>query len=421
MAKIPGGVPVAGFISPTDDKDEFPVTDPKYQKGGYRVCSSYAEMQAIPELRREEGMVVYVRADETNKNVGTTYRLKNNEFVKDEVDLSSLEGFITREEFDKTKSDLETTDRTNKEEIDTVLNDHNDRLSKLEEGGDLLIDEETMTKTEDGKLTVKTSSSSNRGVIKVDNKTVYVGEDDVLKAKEYKGDDTYIKANEDGTFTISESFKNLIDEILAKVDTVEPSPSPIGPATAYKLGLVKPDNNTIQVDPAGVISVKQLIEIATVLKAGIVKPDNNTIAIDSTGTIYLKDPIRKLVQLLDVNAGNIKNKIGYFLRVDSKGTGFELARMGDASNKSVEVDVDSETYVQVYDFNKHVNLSISAKMECKALDGNKLILKYQSNLGGEMEEEIDNTIDMWIPERYFKTKIYAKGKGKITIDILSLV
>lgn len=60
MAKIQGGVPVAGFMSPTDESDLYAVTDEKYNRGGYRTVNTIAERDAITDDRRKLGMLVYV-------------------------------------------------------------------------------------------------------------------------------------------------------------------------------------------------------------------------------------------------------------------------------------------------------------------------------------------------------------------------
>ena len=67
MASITGGIPFIGFISPTDEGDEYPVTNPKYGLGGLRTIgasSGPSGLTSIPQLRREEGMVVYVQDEQ---------------------------------------------------------------------------------------------------------------------------------------------------------------------------------------------------------------------------------------------------------------------------------------------------------------------------------------------------------------------
>ena len=75
MAKIEGGVPVAGFLCTTDGSDTYPVTVEEFHKGGYRTVENYTEMQNIPEERRKYGMWVFVKDE--NKD----YRLLENGFV----------------------------------------------------------------------------------------------------------------------------------------------------------------------------------------------------------------------------------------------------------------------------------------------------------------------------------------------------
>lgn len=65
MAPIPGGVRFTGFVSPSDSADDYPVIDPIYGKGGYREVSDLIERDAITNLRRRIGMMVYVQSDNT--------------------------------------------------------------------------------------------------------------------------------------------------------------------------------------------------------------------------------------------------------------------------------------------------------------------------------------------------------------------
>ena len=59
MAKINNTIPVTGIISPTDDRDTYPVTTEEYNRGGYRAVKTYDDMLNIPEERRKEGMKVF--------------------------------------------------------------------------------------------------------------------------------------------------------------------------------------------------------------------------------------------------------------------------------------------------------------------------------------------------------------------------
>lgn len=66
MAAIPGGVPIAGFISPTDSSDTYPVIDPLYGIDGYRSVSDHTIRNAIPDARRRFGMMVFTQNDSKN-------------------------------------------------------------------------------------------------------------------------------------------------------------------------------------------------------------------------------------------------------------------------------------------------------------------------------------------------------------------
>jgi hypothetical protein len=64
MALIAGSVRVGGFIAPTDSEDTYPVTNPTYGLGGLRTVNNLTARNSIPSARREEGMMVYVIADQ---------------------------------------------------------------------------------------------------------------------------------------------------------------------------------------------------------------------------------------------------------------------------------------------------------------------------------------------------------------------
>lgn len=60
MAKYIGGVPITGYISPTDTSDTFATHDSVLGRGGLREVANLAERDAIPGDRRRIGMLVYV-------------------------------------------------------------------------------------------------------------------------------------------------------------------------------------------------------------------------------------------------------------------------------------------------------------------------------------------------------------------------
>jgi len=64
-APIPGTLPISGMIAPLDAADKYPVTDDKYNKGGYRTVQTIAERDGIDGTMRKDGMLVYVIDDDT--------------------------------------------------------------------------------------------------------------------------------------------------------------------------------------------------------------------------------------------------------------------------------------------------------------------------------------------------------------------
>lgn len=71
MAVIPGAVPVAGFIGPTDDTDVYAVIDPIYGIDGLRSVADLTERNNITTQRRRHGMLVFVRSN------GNYYQLES--------------------------------------------------------------------------------------------------------------------------------------------------------------------------------------------------------------------------------------------------------------------------------------------------------------------------------------------------------
>lgn len=64
MAKYIGGVPITGYISPTDTSDTFATHDSVLGRGGLREVANIVERDAIPGDRRRIGMLVYVIIEE---------------------------------------------------------------------------------------------------------------------------------------------------------------------------------------------------------------------------------------------------------------------------------------------------------------------------------------------------------------------
>ncbi|MCK5788277.1 MAG: hypothetical protein KAH32_04735 [Chlamydiia bacterium] len=78
MAKIPGSVQVTGFFAPTDDKDTFGVSDPRWGIGGYSTWGQWSDITSIPPGRRRLGMLVFNQNITTLDPLNGIYKLINN-------------------------------------------------------------------------------------------------------------------------------------------------------------------------------------------------------------------------------------------------------------------------------------------------------------------------------------------------------
>ena len=63
MAKIPG-LNISAPVVPSQDTDAYPSHRAIYGYGGWREVATIADRDAIPSLRREAGMSVYVTAEQ---------------------------------------------------------------------------------------------------------------------------------------------------------------------------------------------------------------------------------------------------------------------------------------------------------------------------------------------------------------------
>ena len=94
MASITGGVPLGGFISPTDTEDQYPVTNPLYGLGGLRTVSGITERNNISNLRREQGMIVFSVFDQKYfKLIGGTGNEHWEEFSFGSTGSQGFQGF----------------------------------------------------------------------------------------------------------------------------------------------------------------------------------------------------------------------------------------------------------------------------------------------------------------------------------------
>ena len=94
MAKLKGTI-LASPIVPSDSLDTYATHSAEYGKGGHKSVNNVSDLNLISLARREEGMTVYVIAEETE------YRLKggiaNENWIKDNFSrLESIKNYETK-------------------------------------------------------------------------------------------------------------------------------------------------------------------------------------------------------------------------------------------------------------------------------------------------------------------------------------
>ena len=64
MSELKNTLRISAPISPYDSRDTYPTHFEEYGHGGYRSVNDIPERDAIPKLRRKQGMLVYVKSEE---------------------------------------------------------------------------------------------------------------------------------------------------------------------------------------------------------------------------------------------------------------------------------------------------------------------------------------------------------------------
>ena len=117
------GLNITSTIVPTNSADTFATHDSIYGKGGWREVNTIAERDAIPEDRRREGMVVYVR--ETFRNYQLQGTLSNAGWTVFPATTDVAD--IINDAINKGQINIDLTAYYNKGEMDTLLNEYTKR------------------------------------------------------------------------------------------------------------------------------------------------------------------------------------------------------------------------------------------------------------------------------------------------------
>ena len=117
------GLNITSTIVPTNSADTFATHDSIYGKGGWREVNTIAERDAIPEDRRREGMVVYVR--ETFRNYQLQSTLSNAGWTVFPATTDVAD--IINDAINKGQINIDLTAYYNKGEMDALLNEYTKR------------------------------------------------------------------------------------------------------------------------------------------------------------------------------------------------------------------------------------------------------------------------------------------------------
>lgn len=474
MAKIPGSVPVAGFIAPTDGQDVYPATDPLYQKGGWREVATVEEMNAIPVERRREGMIVAV----TGQDPTVYYEYRNDTFNEKEfgggnVDLSNyynkqevddklknldLENYYTKDEIDNnhyTKTEVDDllqnvegqapdlsgikseikeirdkADATQAELDDTQLNvDKNTQdiadLKNQIAGIDVevLVDETTISFNGDKELYAKPASNTNPGVIQTDNTDTWV-EGGILKIKKTEPDLQTIEYNTENKLTLSGALKEQITKMQETIDLilggVPPDMDQLPIATLTRLGISRPDGVTVTIKD-GVLSTNIVIPEASPVVKGIVKGDEKTITVQN-GVMSVKDMPTKFTDLKDVEAVKLEGHAGKVVTVGDNGK-LTLKYPGEPTIQSVtKAFTDTDNFVSLYNLSKVAPVAAQAMLKVVATSADPIEIMYKgvagnSYTGEEYTETVGYSITRLLPVLELNTEIFIKGKCKATLSV----
>lgn len=202
MAKLKGTV-LASPVVPSDSLDTYPTHSAEYGKGGHKSVNNISDLNLIPLARREEGMTVYVIAEESD------YRLKggiaDENWVKEES--NSLDPTILNSKVDK-----EAGKGLSEENYTTAEKNKLANLTDNFKGG------YSDSTDRDGSLV---NPEDNWYVLQHDTDTIWYYKDSVWVNTGNKSTGDMLKAIYDPTGKNADSFlmSNMVETLDAKIMT----------------------------------------------------------------------------------------------------------------------------------------------------------------------------------------------------------
>jgi len=139
MATIPNTTPINLPIAPKDSRNNFPTHFDYFGYGGYRVCQSLSDRDAIKSSRKIDGMLVYV-IDENNTYIlkSGSWELKSENLIFSDVSGTLQIQFVKQVKIDTT-SGLSISSATSNEAIIGMqphFNNISDQLGNINSASD---------------------------------------------------------------------------------------------------------------------------------------------------------------------------------------------------------------------------------------------------------------------------------------------
>ncbi|HEG8097786.1 TPA: hypothetical protein SFZ43_000088 [Campylobacter jejuni] len=437
MAKIVGGVPVAGVICPTDDQDVYAATSEEWHRGGFRSVATPDEMNKITQDRRKEGMLVYVLSEKK------TYRYLDGAFseVQDAVKISVDGTTIIQDEKTGVISvnpdfipDIPDVDLSGIEgsinEIKEKDKEQDSRLDKLEKnsgGGPVnpidLADGKTIRVNEANKLEAVKASDKVPGIVQPDNKTIKINNQGLLttvEMKVLKPDEQSIMFKEDETtiyvpegdverkgIVEPDGESTYVEGGKLKSKTTNPDKSTIVYNERKELKVSEQITDSISDHTTRIIALEEAlaggekplpsIGLATSTTPGIVRPDNSTIIVNNG------------VLSANVSVSPATGSSMGIVQPDNKTTTVVngIISVKDAANKLTDLrDVDTS------DLAEGLYLTVAPEGSAKKFKFNKL--GEASNHRIEIDVDSSDYKDIYNFTQHYNVALFATVKARGT-------
>lgn len=170
-------------------------------------------------------------------------------------------------------------------------------------------------------------------------------------------------------------------------------------ATSTTLGVVKPDNDTITIDPNGVLTATaQMPGVATTSTVGVVKPDGSTITIDTNGVLTAT---AQMPGVATTSSVGVVQPDGRTITITADGVISAVEPDAPVAGDGIEIDTTS-------------GVEIAAKV-----DGSSIVIDSNGALSVPVAPSLVPLAAL--PEFYRRKTLMSSNKTSITIYEMTMV